>query len=114
MAFGLRYLVDHGRTAYDGSLAELRATADADRVLIVDLSRPAPPIEVDGVRLVRVAGPRQWLAIPPQVNAAAVVAAVAERYAVDDIALREPDIEDVVTRLYGAGVPADPERVGPA
>jgi ABC-2 type transport system ATP-binding protein len=99
-------VIDQGRLAYDGSLVELRATTDADRVLVVDLSRPEPPLEVDGARFVRAEGPRQWLAVPPQVNAASVVAAVAARYAVDDIALREPDIEDVVTRLYRSGVPA--------
>jgi ABC-2 type transport system ATP-binding protein len=99
-------VIDHGRLAYDGSLRELRATIDADRILIVDLARPAPPIEVDGARVVRVDGPRQWLAIPPTGNAAAVVAAVAARHEVEDIALREPGIEDVVTRLYRTGVPS--------
>jgi ABC-2 type transport system ATP-binding protein len=99
-------VIDHGRLAYDGSLEDLRATVDADRVLVVDLTRPAGPIEVDGVRVVRTDGPRQWLAIPPSVNAAAVVAAVADRYEVEDIALREPGIEDVVTRLYRTGIPA--------
>jgi ABC-2 type transport system ATP-binding protein len=52
-------------------------------------------------------GPRQWLAIPPAGNAAAVVAAVAARHEVEDISLREPGIEDLITRLYGIGVPAE-------
>jgi ABC-2 type transport system ATP-binding protein len=98
-------VIDHGRLTYDGSLRRLRETVDADRVLIVDLSRVAPPIEVDGAHVVRTDGPRQWLAIPPSVNAAAVVAAVAGRYEVEDIALREPGIEDVITRLYRTSAP---------
>jgi ABC-2 type transport system ATP-binding protein len=36
-------------------------------------------------------------------NAAAVVAALAGRYPIADIALRDPDIEEVVTRLYRDG-----------
>ncbi|MCW2862773.1 MAG: transporter related protein [Actinoallomurus sp.] len=100
-------VIDHGRLAYDGSLPRLRAALDADRILIVDLARAAPPIEVDGARVVRTDGPRQWLAIPPSGNAAAVVAAVAARHEVEDISLREPGIEDLITRLYGGGVPAD-------
>jgi ABC-2 type transport system ATP-binding protein len=99
-------VIDHGRLAYDGSLDALRATVDADRILIVDLARPAPPIEVEGAGVVRTDGPRQWLAIPSAVNAAAVVAAVAGRYEVEDISLREPGIEDLITRLYRGGVPA--------
>lgn len=74
----------------------------------MDLVRPGPSISVDGARVLRSDGPRQWLAIPPSVSAAAVVAAVATRYEVADIALREPDIETVVTRLYlGRPFPAD-------
>jgi ABC-2 type transport system ATP-binding protein len=100
-------VIDHGRLAYDGSLPRLRAALDADRILIVDLARAAPPIAVDGARVVRTDGPRQWLAIPPAGNAAAVVAAVAARHEVEDISLREPGIEDLITRLYRGGVPAD-------
>ena len=99
-------VIDHGRLAYDGSLRALRSTLDADRILIVDLAHPAPPIEVEGARVIRTEGPRQWLAIPPDGNAAAVVAAVAGRHEVEDISLREPGIEELITRLYASGVPA--------
>jgi ABC-2 type transport system ATP-binding protein len=101
-------IIDHGRLAYDGDLDRLRATADAERVLVVDLERPGPPVDPPGARFVRSDGPRQWLAIGSEVNAAAVIADVAARYEVADIALREPDIEDVVTRLYRGGVPTLP------
>lgn len=101
-------VIDHGRLAYDGTLDELRATADADRVLIVDLARPGPPMRIPDIRVLRVDGPRQWLAIPPDVNAATVVTAVAGTYEVEDIALREPDIEDIVTRLYGSAASLKP------
>jgi ABC-2 type transport system ATP-binding protein len=93
-------VIDHGRLAFDGDLDALRSTVSADRTLIVDLAAPGPALDIPGVRLVRREGPRLWLAIPPEVNAASVVAAVAQSHEVLDIALREPDIEDVVTRLY--------------
>ncbi|MFF5262312.1 ATP-binding cassette domain-containing protein [Actinomadura viridis] len=93
-------IIDHGRLAYDGGLDRLRAAVDADRVLVVELARPGPPVEVPGVEVARVEGPRQWLRLPESVNAAAVVAALAERYDVRDIALRDADIEEVVARLY--------------
>ncbi|REF00143.1 ABC transporter ATP-binding protein [Thermomonospora umbrina] len=96
-------IIDHGRLAYDGDLERLRAEVAADRVLVVDLVRPAPPVELPGVAVERVEGPRQWLRVPRGTNAAAVVAALADRAEIADIALREPDIEDVVTRLYRDG-----------
>ncbi|GAB2852953.1 ATP-binding cassette domain-containing protein [Actinocorallia aurea] len=100
-------VIDHGRLAFDGTLDDLRATAPADRTLVVDLASAAQaPVPPPGIRLIRREGPRMWLAIPPDVNAASVVASVASAHDVVDIALREPDIEDVVTRLYGRGATA--------
>lgn len=93
-------IIDHGRLAYDGDLDTLRTAVDAPRQLVVDLARPGPPIELPGVDVIRTEGARQWLALPRGVNAAAVVAKLADRHEILDIALREPDIEDVVTRLY--------------
>jgi ABC-2 type transport system ATP-binding protein len=99
-------IIDHGRLAYDGDLGRLRATIEADRLLIVDLAAPGPEIELPGVRVLRHDGPRQWLAIPAGVNPATVVAGLTGRYEVADIALREVDIEEIITRLYRSGLPA--------
>ena len=72
-------------------------------MLVVDLMEPAPPIEVDGATVERVDGPRQWLRFRREnVSAAALIAAVAARAAVRDLAIQDPDIEDVVRRIYGS------------
>ncbi|MFC6886036.1 MULTISPECIES: ABC transporter ATP-binding protein [Actinomadura] len=93
-------IVDHGRLAFDGDLARLRQAVAADRMLVVELARPGPPVELDGIEVVRTEGPRQWLRLPRAANAAAVVAGLAERYEISDIALREADIEEVLAGLY--------------
>ncbi|QFG26583.1 ATP-binding cassette domain-containing protein [Actinomadura sp. WMMB 499] len=116
-------IIDRGRLAFDGDLGELRRTADADRLLVVELARPGPPITVDGpamegVAVERSEGPRQSLRLPRTANAAAVVAAIARDHDVRDIALREPGIEDVLAglyrgeRLYGSHSPAPAEPSG--
>ncbi|MEU9122660.1 ATP-binding cassette domain-containing protein [Streptomyces sp. NPDC048506] len=97
-------VIDHGHLVYDGGLDGLRAAGDGERTLVVDLERELPPIEgVPGARTVRVEGPRQWLAFPAAQSAAPLVTAVAERYPLVDLSVREPDIEDVIARLYAAG-----------
>ncbi|WP_018656146.1 ABC transporter ATP-binding protein [Actinomadura flavalba] len=93
-------IVDRGRPVFDGDLPALRARADTGRTLVVDLAEPGPPVDLGGVTVARVAGPRQWLALPPDANPAAVIAALSARYEIRDLALREPDIEEVVARLY--------------
>lgn len=98
-------VIDHGRLVYDGGLDGLRAAADGERTLVVDLERDMPPIEgVPGARTVKVEGPRQWLAFPAAQSAAPLVAAVAERYPLVDLAVREPDIEAIIASMYAQGL----------
>ncbi|MDA0564519.1 ATP-binding cassette domain-containing protein [Streptomonospora sp. S1-112] len=91
-------VIDGGRLAFDGGLAGLHAVAPSPRTLVVDLAAPAAPIAVAGARTVRVEGPRQWLELNG--NPARVIAQVAADHEVADITLREPDIEEVVHRIY--------------
>ncbi|MFI9046705.1 ATP-binding cassette domain-containing protein [Streptomyces sp. NPDC053427] len=102
-------VIDHGRLVYDGGLAGLRAAGEGERTLVVDLERELPPIDgVPGARTVKVEGPRQWLAFPAAQSAAPLVAAVAERFPLVDLSVREPDIEEVIAKLYaGGGSPRD-------
>src|SRR5207302_4520859 len=94
-------VIDHGHVIYDGDLETIRSRFGGESVLVVDLVDVAPPIEVDGARVTKVDGPRQWLHFRrDQISAAALVAQVAERAALKDLAITDPDIEDVVRRIY--------------
>lgn len=67
---------------------------------MVDLERELPPIEVDSARVVKVEGPRQWLAFPASASAAELVARIAAEFPLVDLSVREPDIEAVISRMY--------------
>ncbi len=99
-------VVDHGRLAYDGSLRGLGATVGAQRVLVLDLMEPtADLLGIAGTRHLGSEGEglRQRLGFDSQATtAAAVLAAVAERADLRDLSIEEPDIEDVVRRIYQA------------
>ena len=94
-------VIDHGRVVYDGGLEGLHDVGRSERTLVVDLAVASPPIDLPGARVVRVDGPRQWLAFPAAESAAPLVAAVAARYPLVDLSVREPAIEDVIARMYG-------------
>lgn len=97
-------VVDHGKLAYDGTLPGLSARVGAQRVLVLDLADAGPDLldipntqhmgsEADGMR--------QRLAFDPAATTgAALLAAVGERAQVRDLTIQEPDIEDVVRRIY--------------
>ncbi|MQS12398.1 ATP-binding cassette domain-containing protein [Streptomyces kaniharaensis] len=93
-------VIDHGRVVYDGGLDGLHEAGESERTLVVDLAESRAAIVVPGARVVKVEGPRQWLAFPAQESAAPIVAAVAARYPLVDLSVREPAIEDVIARMY--------------
>ncbi|MET7402529.1 ATP-binding cassette domain-containing protein [Dactylosporangium sp. NPDC005572] len=100
-------VVDHGRLAFDGTLAQLAGHVGAERIVVLDLAEPAPDLTgVPGTRFIgaEAGGLRQRLAFAPgSSTVAAVLAAVAERAQVHDLTIEEPDIEAVVRRLYLLG-----------
>jgi ABC-2 type transport system ATP-binding protein len=94
-------MIDHGRLIYDGTVDDLIERYGTERTLVVDLEAPAPPLQVPGATVVRVDGPRQWLSFRRgETSAAQVTAAVAAQAPLLDLAIEEPDIEDVVRRIY--------------
>jgi ABC-2 type transport system ATP-binding protein len=99
-------VVDHGRLAFDGTSPGLAATVGAQRILVIDLAEPTPDLTaVPSTTLVESesGGLRQRLAFDAAATtAAAVLAHVSARHAVRDLAIEEPDIEDVVRRIYAA------------
>jgi ABC-2 type transport system ATP-binding protein len=100
-------VIDHGRVIHDGTVAEIKDRFGEFRTVVVDLEEEAPALVVDGCETVRVEGVRQWVRFRrSEVSAASVVAAIAAVARVRDLAIEEPDIEDVVTRIYTQS-PAD-------
>jgi ABC-2 type transport system ATP-binding protein len=103
-------VVDRGHLVYDGDIAGLVARVGAQRVLVVDLADPTGPLDavvasMPGTTLlgVEAGGLRQRIAFAPDaVTAADLLAAVSARAPVRDLSIEEPDIEDVVRRLYAS------------
>lgn len=56
--------------------------------------------------MVKVDGPRQWLAFPAAQSAAPLVAQIAAGYPLADLSVREPDIESVIARMYAREEPS--------
>ena len=98
-------VIDHGRLVVDETVDELRRRGASGRgvarTLVIDLATARAAVEVEGARVVRVDGPRQWLELDPGVaNAGSVVGRIAAAYDLVDLTVKEPTIEDVITRLY--------------
>ena len=101
-------LVDRGHTVYDGDLAGLSRTVGAQRVMTVDLAEAVPAaalsLPAGATHLGEEGhGLRHRIGFDAeQATAAAVLAAVSTAAEVLDLSIEEPDVEDVVRKVYAS------------
>jgi len=91
-------VIDHGSLIWDGGIPELKERYGGERTLVIDLEEPAPPLVVEGAVVDRVDGPRQWLRFTG--SASEITSRVAEAARLVDLQVQEPDIEEIVRRIY--------------
>ncbi|NES29613.1 ATP-binding cassette domain-containing protein [Micromonospora terminaliae] len=97
-------VIDHGRVVHDGSIAELHNRYGSRRMVVAELDAalPAPPV-LPGAPVQRVeADGRRLVFALESASVAEVVAGLAGLATLRDISIVEPDIEEVVARLYRA------------
>ncbi|MBO0812931.1 MAG: methionine ABC transporter ATP-binding protein, partial [Microlunatus sp.] len=96
-------IIDHGRLLYQGDLESLKRRYAPHRELIV---RPAAPTDLDQItspaaESVRIVDDAVVLRFDPAVVAAPELTNdVSSRFALVDLSVVEPDVEDVIRRLY--------------
>ncbi|MET0902613.1 MAG: ATP-binding cassette domain-containing protein [Acidimicrobiales bacterium] len=94
-------IIDHGTLIEDSTVVGITARYGTERTLVVDLAEPGPPLEVDGARVTRIDGPRQWLRFRrDDVSASELLGRVTALAEVRDLAIEEPDIESIVREIY--------------
>ena len=94
-------IIDAGRVICDGTVADIKDRYGARRTLVVDLDREHPPLRLRDAETVAVEGVRQRVTFPRGVTTPArLLEEISETAAVVDMSVEEPDIEDVVRRIY--------------
>jgi ABC-2 type transport system ATP-binding protein len=93
-------VIDRGSLIWDGQIDDLKRRYGAERLLIVDLEAAIPPLQIEGARVEKVDGARQWLRF--RGPAAELTARVAASAPLVDLQIAEPDIEEIVRRIYSA------------
>jgi ABC-2 type transport system ATP-binding protein len=110
---GRLLIIDHGRVIEDGTVESVKDRYGTERTLVVDLVEPGDPLVIEGAKVTRVEGPRQWLRFHRDGHtAASLLAEVSSRAAVRDITIEEPAIDDIVRRIYAGS--ADTTNAAPA
>jgi ABC-2 type transport system ATP-binding protein len=104
-------VIDHGEVMYDGMLATLKSRWGGRRQLIVDYAGDPDPsvtsMSNGDLMVTEVAGPRVTIAFDRDAISAPEVLARAGAFGdVRDMSIQEPDIEDVIRRMYEGSIPA--------
>jgi ABC-2 type transport system ATP-binding protein len=94
-------LIGRGEILSDGSLAALRGRVTNERWLIVDVEDESTAVEDEDACLLRQDGRRVTLRFDPaRISTAELIRRVTSRYAVCDLFVENPPIEEIVARLY--------------
>lgn len=103
-------LIDHGKIIYDGSLERIKALPGFHRHVAIDFSGAAPLAELNQhfagqVEFKAVSERRVSAALDPQrMPVAQLIKTVFEKYEVADMSVGEPELEEVIRKIYTEGM----------
>jgi ABC-2 type transport system ATP-binding protein len=94
-------IIDHGRLLFDGALSELLNRFGTKRELVVDLAERYETLQVEGAELSDFDGVRATLQFDRGlVTASELIGRLSARYRIQDLSVREPEIESTIRRIY--------------
>lgn len=94
-------IIDHGHLLFDGQLEALRTRFGGKRELVVDFSETYPNPAVEGAEIASQNGPQvTYRFTRGEFTASDLIGRLSARYRIHDLAVREPDIETTIRRIY--------------
>jgi ABC-2 type transport system ATP-binding protein len=94
-------IIDHGRLLFDGALTDLLARYGAKRQLLVDFAEPIESPVVEGAQLVAQEGLRATYEFErAALSASELIGRISRQYRIQDLSVREPEIETTIRRIY--------------
>ena len=94
-------VLSEGKLFLDGSLESLRKKLLPERRLVIDLVHANELVEDVGAKKIRQEGHRVWLSFDPtQTNTPELIARITSRYAIADLFVENPPIEEIIAKIY--------------
>jgi ABC-2 type transport system ATP-binding protein len=94
-------VINHGKVVEDGPLDALVRRLAPFRVLVVDCEVVPEHFAHQHAEAMKVEDNRLWLRFDPEdISASALIADLSHRLPIRDLSVQEPDIEDVMKRVY--------------
>lgn len=94
-------IIDQGRLLFDGQLENLRDRFGGKHELVVDFAEVYVDASVEGAEIVDQTGPRVTYQFERKtLPASELIGRLSAQYRIRDLAVREPDIEATIRRIY--------------
>src|SRR6185436_11314957 len=94
-------IIDHGHIVYDGSLDQIRAQYGKQRTLVVEFEEAIQDFSAPNAALVKTEGRKKWFAFNRfETSPSTLIADISSRYPILDLAVEEPEIEEIVRTIY--------------
>jgi ABC-2 type transport system ATP-binding protein len=94
-------IIDRGHIVYDGSLEQIRAEYGKQRTLVVDFEEEVQDFSAPHAELVKSEGRKKWFAFNRfETSPSTLIAHISSRFPIIDLAVEEPEIEEIVRTIY--------------
>ncbi|MEM7132938.1 MAG: ATP-binding cassette domain-containing protein [Chloroflexota bacterium] len=94
-------IIDQGRLLYNGELIGLQERFGGKRELVVDFAEKYTVVDVDGAEIAEQQNGRVTYQFDQKkMTASELIGRISARYRIQDLAVREPDIEATIRRIY--------------
>ncbi len=94
-------IIDQGKLLYDGRLDSLQSRFDGNRELVVDFANQYADVSITGAQVVEHMNDRATYQFDRQtISASELIGRLSKRYKILDLAVREPEIEGTIRRIY--------------
>lgn len=94
-------VIDSGHLMYDGDLESMVQKFGVIRSLMIEFEEPVADFQVKNAKLTKSEGNRKWFSFHrSEATPIGLIRSIGDKYPVHDIEIIEPDIEEIVRKLY--------------
>ena len=93
-------IIDRGKLLYNGRLDTLQDRFGGKRELVVDMAEAYDNVAVANAQVTARDGLRVTYQFEPPISASALIGQLSAQFRIQDLAVREPDIEATIRRIY--------------
>jgi len=99
-------MIDKGKIIYDGMISEFKQTYCHDNMLVIDFQDESSTIEDSRLKVIKVEGNRKTIIYDKRnINSGEAISLITRNNKVNDLILKEPEIEEVVKKIYEESIP---------